>query len=83
MVPVAKQVRLSTKGQLVLPLEVRKRMRLRPGDRLIVVGEDDMATLMTPQRYAESLRGVAKGTYGRTRADIDAYVRGERRVWPR
>jgi AbrB family looped-hinge helix DNA binding protein len=83
MVPVAKQVRLSTKGQLVLPLEVRKRMRLRPGDRLVIVGEDDMATLMKPQRYAESLRGAARGTYGRTRAAIDAYVRGERRMWPR
>ena len=83
MAPVAKKVRLSTKGQVVLPLEVRKRMGLRPGDRLMVVGEDDIATLMTPKRYAESLRGAAKGTYGKGRAEIDAYIRRERRTWPR
>ena len=83
MTPVARQVRLSTKGQLVLPLEVRRRMGLRPGDRLVVIGEDDMATLMTPKRYAESLRGAAKGTYGKGRAEIDDYVRGERRSWLR
>jgi len=83
MAPVAKQVRLSTKGQVVLPLEVRKRMGLKPGDRLVVVGEDDIATLMTPKRYAESLRGAAGGTYGKSRTEIDAYVRRERRTWPR
>ena len=80
MAPVAKQVRLSTKGQVVLPLEVRKRMGLKPGDRLVVVGEDGIATLMTPKRYAESLRGAARGTYGKSRAEIDAYVCRERRT---
>jgi len=79
---VARQVRLSTKGQVVLPLDVRKRMGLKPGDRLVVVGEDDMATLMTPKRYAESLRGTGRGIYGKSRAEIDAYVRRERRAWP-
>lgn len=59
MAPIARQVRLSTKGQIVLPLDVRKRMGLRPGDRLVVVGEDHIATFMTPKRYAENLRGAA------------------------
>jgi hypothetical protein len=38
---------------------------------------------MTPKRYAESLRGAAGGTYGKSRVAIDAYVRRERRTWPR
>jgi len=83
MALVVKQVQLGTDGRLVLPLEVRKRMGLKPGDRLVVVGEDDIATLMTPKRYAESLRGAARGTYGKSRAEVDAYVRRERRTWPR
>lgn len=32
-------------------------------------------------RYMESLRGMAKNVYGRTRKEIDAYVRGERQWW--
>lgn len=77
---IVKQVHLSTNGRVVLPLEVRKRMGLKPGDRLVVIGEDDTATLMTPKGYAESLRGAARGAYGRSRAEIDAYVRRERRT---
>ena len=83
MVPLAREVRMSTKGQIVIPLEIRRRMDLKPGDHLVIVGGDSEATLMTPTRYAESLRGAARGIYGRTREEIDAYVREERRKWPR
>ena len=83
MAPVTKHVRISTKGQIVIPLEVRRRMGLKPGAAVVIVGEDDMATLMTARRYAESLRGLARGVYGKTRSEIDAYVRRERRTWPR
>jgi AbrB family looped-hinge helix DNA binding protein len=83
MVPVAREVRLSTKGQIVIPIAVRQRMRLKAGARLVLVEGDGEATLMTPRRYAERLRGAARGTYGKTRADVDAYVREERRAWPR
>lgn len=83
MVPLAKPVRLSTKGQIVIPLEVRRRMRIKPGDNLVIVGGESEATLMTAKRYAESLRGTASGVYGRTRKEIDAYVRGERQTWSR
>lgn len=33
---------MSVRGQVVIPKEVRKRLQLRPKDRLIVYGEDDM-----------------------------------------
>jgi AbrB family looped-hinge helix DNA binding protein len=83
MVPLAREVRLSTKGQIVIPMEVRRRMGLKAGARLVLVEGDREATLMTPHRYAERLRGAARGLYGRTRAEVDAYVREERRAWPR
>ena len=76
-------VRMSTKGELVIPIpqEVRRRMGLRAGDSLILVAGDDEAILMTARRYAESLRGIGRGIYGATREEIDAYVRGERETW--
>lgn len=33
---------MSIRGQVVIPKEVRKRLRLKPRDRLMVYGEDDM-----------------------------------------
>ncbi len=58
-------------------------MGLKSGDKLVIVEGDREATLMTARRYAERLRGVARGIYGRTRAEIDAYVREERGTWRR
>jgi len=83
MVPVAKSVRVSTKGQVVIPLEVRRRLGIKPGDHLVVVSGDTEAILMKARRYAESLRGIGGGVFGKTREQIDAYVRGERQTWGR
>ena len=80
---MTRAVRVSTKGQVVIPLEVRRRMGIRPGDSLVIVSGEDEAILMKARRYAESLRGMGKGLYGRSREEIDAYVRGERQAWRR
>ena len=81
MARLAKSVRVSTKGQVVIPIEVRRRLWIRAGDSLVIISGDHEAIVMKPGRYAESLRGMAKGVYGRTREDIDAFVRGERQAW--
>lgn len=83
MPPVTKPVRVSTKGQVVIPLAVRRKLGIKPGDELVIVSGEDEAILMKAKRYAESLRGLGKGLYGRTREEIDAYVRGERETWSR
>lgn len=81
MVRAYRPVRVSTKGQIVIPLAIRRRLGIKPGDQLVIVGGEHEAVLMKVQRYAESLRGIARGVYGRTREEVDAYVRGERRTW--
>ena len=81
MVRTYRPVRVSTKGQIVIPLAIRRRLGIKPGDQLVIVGGEYEAVLMKAKRYAESLRGIARGVYGRTREEVDAYVRGERRTW--
>ncbi len=83
MATVAKPVRMSTKGQIVIPLELRRQMGIKPGDSLVIVGDQNEATIMTAKRYVESLRGIAGGVYGKTRKEIDAYIKAERRTWQR
>jgi len=39
--------RLSSKGQVVIPEDVRDRLRLKPGDQFVVVGEGDVVILKT------------------------------------
>ena len=44
MAPVA-TTKLSSKGQVVIPEEVRNRLGLKTGDQFVVVGEDDAVIL--------------------------------------
>ncbi len=81
MVRVVRPVRVSTKGQVVIPLGVRRKLGIKAGDQLVIVSGDDEALIMKAKRYAESIRGIGKGLYGKTREEIDAYVRGEREAW--
>ena len=43
----AATTRMSSKGQVVIPGEVRERLGLEPGDRFVVVGEKDVVILKT------------------------------------
>ena len=47
--------RLSSKGQVVIPEEVRNRLGLKTGDQFVVVGEDDAVILksITPPSMRE------------------------------
>ena len=39
--------RLSSKGQVVIPEEVRNKLKLKPGARFVVVGDKDVVILKT------------------------------------
>jgi AbrB family looped-hinge helix DNA binding protein len=53
-------VRLSPKFQVVIPKKLRERLRLRPGQDLVIYEIEGQIRLETP-RKAKSLRGLARG----------------------
>jgi AbrB family looped-hinge helix DNA binding protein len=53
-------VTISPKFQIVIPREVRKAMRLEPGQKVEVFQDEDMIVLV-PVRDIRELRGFAKG----------------------
>jgi AbrB family looped-hinge helix DNA binding protein len=80
--------KMSSKGQVVIPEEIRKRLRLKPGSQFVVLGENDMVILkaVSPPSMeqfdaliAEARRRVREA--GLKRSDIAAViaqVRGRR-----
>ena len=67
---------LSSKYQIVIPSEARKRLKLKAGDRLEVVMKDGMILLFpTPKSWEKAIRGIAKGAYP------DGYLEKERSSW--
>jgi AbrB family looped-hinge helix DNA binding protein len=78
---VTRSVRLSKKGQFVIPKEVRDALELKGGDELLVTLEDGRVVFTPPQRHARATRGLLKGTWGKSKAEVERYIEGERRSW--
>ena len=53
-------VTLSSKYQIVIPLDVRERMNLKPGQKVVVVEKDGVVHLI-PEKPMKELRGFVKG----------------------
>ncbi len=78
---MAHRARLTSKCQVVVPADVRRRLGLRPGQPVVWVVREGEAVLMSPEAYARASAGLLKGTYGDDREAIDRYLRGEREGW--
>ena len=70
------EVKLSSKNQIVIPREVRAALRLKSGDRLLLVVRADTAILLPkPKKYSRAVIGMGKGVYP------PDYLEKERESW--
>ena len=70
------EVKLSSKNQIVVPREIRNALRVRAGDRLVIVKRGDTVILLRkPKQYAKAISGMASGLYP------PDYLKGERESW--
>jgi len=76
-----KLVRISKKGQFVIPKEMREAMGVKEGEEILVIFEEGKVILTRPQEYARKTRGLLKGTWGKSAKEVDRYLRKERRAW--
>ena len=76
-----KSVRLSSKGQLVIPKEMRDALGVKEGDDVLIMLDAGHMLITTPREFARTTRGSLKGTWGRNRREIDRYLERERRSW--
>ena len=53
-------VKVSPKYQIVIPEEVRKSMKIRPGEKIQVIQYEDRIELI-PVRSIKQMRGILKG----------------------
>lgn len=64
--------KLSSRGQVVIPEDIRKRLGLEPGTRFVVLGEDDTVVLKTirPPQWEEFDDLVSRARATSRRADL-------------
>ncbi|OGY18788.1 MAG: hypothetical protein A2900_01925 [Candidatus Chisholmbacteria bacterium RIFCSPLOWO2_01_FULL_50_28] len=73
---------LSSQGQVVIPSEVRKKLRLKPGSRLVmslkIKGVSPKAILEPePESWVAHITGLGKGIWGKG----EEYIEKERKGW--
>jgi len=78
---ISKLVKLSKKGQVVIPQEIRVKMGIKTGERLVIFIRGDETVMLTPQKYAEYTCGLMKGTWGSTKKEVEEYINEERGSW--
>ncbi|PYT26159.1 MAG: AbrB family transcriptional regulator [Acidobacteria bacterium] len=70
------EAKLSSKNQIVIPLEARKALGLKPGDKLLIVPRGETLIIMRkPKNYAKAIIGMAKDMYS------PDYLERERESW--
>ncbi len=66
-------VTLSSKYQIVIPQDVREKMNLKPGQKVIVIEKDGVVHLV-PEKPMKDLRGFVKGvTADKLRREEDRF----------
>lgn len=78
--------KLSSKGQIVIPEDIRERLHLKEGDQFVVIGQGDAVILksITPPRMEEFSGLLAEAATqakkaGMKPADVKAAIRKARR----
>jgi len=66
-------VTVSSKFQVVIPEDARSRLKIQPGQKLIVIEKDGLVH-MIPLRPVKETRGIARGIAAQnTREELDRF----------
>jgi AbrB family looped-hinge helix DNA binding protein len=73
---VMSQATLSAKNQIVIPREAREALRVKAGDKLLVVVRGErVIVLQKPKSHHAAIRGLGAGQYR------EGYLQKERKSW--
>lgn len=71
-----REVKLSSKNQIVIARDIRDALGVKAGDRLLVVPRGNTVILLRkPTRYSKAIAGTGKDLYGSN------YLAKERESW--
>lgn len=67
---------LTSKGQVTIPADVRRRLGLSPGDRLAFVLDGDQVRLVRRENRIEAAFGVCKPAQSVSDEDMERIIKG-------
>jgi len=79
--------RITTKGQITIPVEIRRKLNLKEGDKIIFLEQDgriyfENAALLAFTRIQEAMAGEAEKAGFKSPEDVNDYVKEIRKeIW--
>ncbi|WP_310452327.1 AbrB/MazE/SpoVT family DNA-binding domain-containing protein [Sulfuritalea sp.] len=70
---------VTTKGQVTIPIELRERLGIKPGDRVGFVAEGDRIVLQRQETAIEAVFGIVKSGKGATLEQMEEAISAGRR----
>lgn len=74
---MTQRVKVSSKNQIAVPSEIRKKLGIKPGDHLLVDVQGAVIVLsLDPKDYVDRMMGLGREIW--EGIDVQEYIRGER-----
>jgi len=70
-----KEVKVTRNYQITIPLEIRKKLGIEVGDRVLVICEGEEIKIIPKKKSIKSLRGIIKKDLKITSENIDEVIR--------
>ena len=71
-------VKVSKRGYIVLPANLRKEMKIKEGSSVLLTRDKNRIVLEPVSSFTEKLRGLTAQSFGKAPKDIDTYLDQER-----
>lgn len=78
-VPIVEGAKVMSKGQITLPKDIREKLGVGTGDRLVLIWDDGQVVLMNAAVFAlkkvqDAMRGAAEEAGFDSESDLEAYI---------
>ena len=75
---IQERLTVSDRGYIILPLRIRKEMKIKPGTKILLTKEDNKIILQPVSSFTEKLSGLTAGSFGKNKEQVDKFLNKER-----
>jgi AbrB family looped-hinge helix DNA binding protein len=75
---IQEKLTVSDRGYIILPLHIRKEMKIKPGTIILLSREDNKIILQPVSSFTEKLSGLTAGSFGKNKDQVNKFLNKER-----
>jgi len=72
-------LKVSKRGYIVLPAKIRRQMNIKSGTKILLSREENRIILQPVVSFTDKLAGFTAQKFGKSAAEVQKYINGERK----